>query len=292
MGLRMAASDQEAQQQLAQGQGYYSNITCTPPDVGKPVAQCFADGFYVINNPGINQKIATNQGLQAGQTATQNASQLNSLVDNLFAQLATQALTSLTGLSGLSQNTNGNSSYLNQLAGNTTTAAISQQESALQNTIESAMGIEASYEAVIQGNITNLTGTQTAEQLAQSCYLTLATSTTAILSGATALGNANFASSTVATVLAPQLAAQNTLLTSSENALVQLNNLDNLVQSAQTKNDISSVQTAYQALVSSGALHTTDDIAAATTDQTSSTATLNALTTVASASLTSCKAGQ
>ncbi len=96
----------------------------------------------------------------------------------------------------------------------------------------------------------------------------------------------------MATVIVPQIAAQNTLLTNSENTLVQLNNLDNLAQNAQNTNDITSISTAYQALSSSGALHTTSDIAAAQADSASSTPILSALTTNALESLNACQAGQ
>lgn len=288
------STNRVAEQNLLNQQagGYTPKITCilpqgyTGPSTGCQEWQVVTPAAGVQNSA----NLATNVG--ANQQA--RASQIGDLVSTLLSQVASQALTSLTGLSGLTQNTNGNSSYLNQLnnSATTNTSDVSSAESPVQSAIESSMGIEATYESILSGNITNLTNAEQAVQGTESCYLKLATSPSATLSSATSLFNANEASSTIGTVLTPQLAEENTLLNNSENTLVELNNLDNLVQAAQSVDDVDNVSNTYQSLASSGALHTTDDITAAQADSASSTPILATLTANAQTELSQCQMGQ
>lgn len=271
-----------------QAGGYLPKIKCLVPE-GYTGPQSGCQAWQVVTPAGSVQDTA-NKAQNIGAEQQAKASELGQLVDSLFAQLASQALTSLSGLLGTSENRNGESSYLSQVSGSSSTA--SSGATTLRNNIEASMTAEASYEAVITDIITNLSDAQIALTSVQTCYLALSTSTTATLDHATAKAKADTASTTIATAITPQMNTQNDALTSSANVLAQLNNLDNLAQSAATADDVSNISNAYQALVSSGALHTTTDITNATNDDTSSKTILDALTSDANTALNQCKAGQ
>lgn len=280
------AADQEALGQ--QSGGYLPKIKClVPSGYTGPMKGCQA--WQVVTPAGSVQDTA-NRAQNIGAEQQARASELGQLVDSLFSQLASQALTSLSGLLGTSENRNGEGSYLSQVSGGSNAA--STAATTLRNSIEASMTTVASYEAVITDIITNLSNAQTALKSVQTCYLALSTSTTATLDSATAKARADTASTTIATAITPQMNTENDALTGSANVLAQLNNLDNLAQNAAATGDVDNISNAYQALVASGALHTTTDITNATNDDASSKTILDALTNDANTALNQCKSGQ
>lgn len=290
MNQRISESDAEVLQQRTEGQGYLPNIVCTDGTTDKET--CYATGHYKEVTPGITQKDTLTQRLESGPRQEESANEMGALVDSLFVQLGTRALTSLSGLIGLTENTNGEGSYVNQMSGSSAASTLASDRSDLQAQIEDSMGIEASYESIINDNIANLTTARTATLSLQTCYAALATSTSATIGSQAATQKMNVASSTIATILAPQIGPQKKLLSDSESALIQLNNLDDLIQAASTQDDVSSIKTAYQALSSSGALHSASVVASAAADRDSSKTTLAAITANANSSLADCKAGK
>ncbi|MBI3573955.1 hypothetical protein HY090_02805 [Candidatus Kaiserbacteria bacterium] len=267
-----------------QGGGEFGNAECTDP-AGETVFQkCHA--WKQTLTPGAAQNIVNN-AINTPAEKQAHASEIGQPENAFLSQLAQIAFTTIAGLLGTAQKSSGgNGSLLDQAANTATQTSVTQATASLQADIETSMGIEATYESVLNDMITNLENTKTVFTSVQSCYAKLTVST---IGTTTPQAIANDASSTISAIIQPQIDQDNALLTASEAGLTQLNSLDNQVQSAQTATDINTVNSAYQALVSSGAIHNSSDLTFLQADHDGSKATLDAMIATANISLAVCR---
>lgn len=278
----------EQNQLLQQAGGVLPKITCLYPAGNNiPLQQCIT---YQVVSPAGSVAATANQATSIGAEQQARASQVGDLVTNLFAQLAGQVLTSLTGVLGLSQqNSSGLGSYLSQASATSAAATLAQAQSSLQADIQNSLGVEGAYQAVVGDLLKDFQVAQASEQGVESCYLTLATTTGATIDNITALGTANTASTTLASFLNPQIQAGNALLVASGQGLSVLNALDNQVQAATTATVVNSIESTYQGLVQAGAFPNTNDLSVMTTNRDTAAATLQSMVSQAATSLNACK---
>jgi hypothetical protein len=286
-----ADKKQEYDQVLALGNGLIPKEVCADPGKSQdtPADQCVN---RKIVTPSAAQVAIVQQAYTLGATKQSSANEIGELVNNLFSQLTSKVLTSLNGSVGLSQpSTGGGGSYLQQAVSTNQDATISQARTALVNDIETSIGIEAQYEAILSNGLDNLTTAKNAAGSAKACYLALATSTPTNIDSSTALGRANDASTTEATVIIPQIDRGTNLLSLEDSVIAQLNLLDDQAKTLQSPQEINAIAAAYQALVASGALHNQNDLAFLAQDRDASKVTLDALTAGAKDALSTCQKG-
>ena len=148
------------------GNGILPPITCNDAAAGGssgtsvPDYQC--NHYTVTTAPAVTTQTVTTAVLQ-GEQKQANASQIGQLVNNLLTNLAQTALTSLTGMVGLSQqNTRGTGSYLDQTVNGTNTTTVTQAVTALQSDIQDSATTELAYETVLNQYISALQDAKTA----------------------------------------------------------------------------------------------------------------------------------
>lgn len=282
-------SDREKLLQYADG--LIPKQVCNDPGASQNTPDYLCQN-YVVQTPPSVQTAITNQAYQLGAQKEAAASEIGQLVNSLFAQIASQVLTSLTGSIGLSQSSlDGSGSYLDQSLYGTGADTLSQAQGALRGDIENALGIEGQYESLLEALITNIDNARSSEKDVFSCYLALATSTSLKIDSKTALARANDASTTVTQILDPEVHTNNKQLSLSDNLISQLNLLDNEVQVAQSIDQVNAVAQAFEALVTSGATHTTTDLNLLQATIATNQATLSGILQETGDSLAVCQGG-
>ncbi len=299
VGASLAATGQERtsiasrlteQQQLnQQAEGILPKIECLDPGgSGKPLQQCVR---YRIVGPATVANDTLQTGVRAGYEQQARASEIGDLVDSLFAQLAQQAFTSLKGLSGLSQKSStGQGSYLDSVAGNSQGALISQAQTTLRNSVNDALEIEYAYQVTLAAMLFNLESTKSAYSAVQACYQTLIGQGGGVgidVAGATI--QFNQASSTVQTVIAPQIALQSIAFDNSQTTSASLESLQTQIENAATSAEINSLAQAYSEFGAYGTIHTQSDLAALDNDRDASKTLLDGMTTEANTALIQCQ---
>lgn len=285
---RVAESNYDTEQGLLQSHGYYDKIRCSENSYGTTQAECLALEEYTVDTKGINQQSISNFYHLTGAEQEAQASKIGELVDPLFASLAREALTSLVGLIGLSQNS-GRGSYLNNLRGSVGASAAAQAISALGSAMQSSLKTETSYQALLSDTLQTLASASNAYTNVNSCYVNLLNSGSTAIDSGTAHNAANTASTTVTTVIVPQINQTATALTDSQNASSELVAFQAQLQGAQNSEEVNAIGNAYQQLVSSGALHNQNDLDFATNDHDASKAIILGMITDANSQLAQCK---
>ena len=108
-----------------------------------------ANGNTVTVTPASIVNALTQQAVTSGFRQTENANDIGQMVSSLFASMGSQIIGSSSGLSGLTQNTNGQGSYLDQLAKQSATNLVGTVVNAALSTLNGALSIEENYNSVI-----------------------------------------------------------------------------------------------------------------------------------------------
>lgn len=288
---RNALANADREQQLQRGQGYYPKVTCSDGSTAGTQEECLALQTYTVATPGVDQKDVHTDTQLSGSRQQQNANDIGSLVNSLFAQLGQQALTSLKGLVGLSnKSSTGSGSYIDNLTQNAQTGATSQAKISLNNSIESSLAIEYAYQATLADMILNLENTKSGYASVQACYLALVTKGGGLgIDSAGATTKMNQASSTIKTVLAPQIELASTAFDNSDSTSSSLEALQSQVGSAETSAEINALSDAFNSLKLYGPIHTQNNLASLTNDRDASKTLLAEMSVTATTELTQCK---
>ncbi|MES2134745.1 MAG: hypothetical protein V4449_00690 [Patescibacteria group bacterium] len=277
------------QEEITKTSDIYPAITCNDEGgEGKPLNQC---EHFIIKSPSSINNSVVQRAVNAGYDQQARATQIGQLVDPLFAQIGQQVLTSLTGLVGLSEKSStGKGSYLDTVAGTSQNSAITPAKTSLRNSVNNALEVEYAYQVTLADMLWNLENTKDTYSEVQACYKTLVTrgGTTSIdLSGATL--KMNQASSTILTVIEPQIQIESNALDDSEGTVASLEALQEQVAGATTATEINALSDAFNGLRSYSTLHTENDLAQLTNDRDASKTLLDGMTEDANTELNQCK---
>lgn len=285
---RSALALTDEKDQLDRGQGFYPKVTCGE---GRTQEECLALQTYTVVTPGIDQKDVHTDTQLSGSRQQQNANDIGSLVNSLFAQLGQQALTSLKGLVGLSQKSStGSGSYLDNLTQSTGAGATNQAKLTLNDNIEKSLVIEYAYQATLADMILNLENTKSGYASVQACYLALVTKGGGLgIDSATATTKMNQASSTIRTTLIPQIEFASTAFDNSDSTSSSLEALQSEVGNAETSAEINALAEAFNSLKTYGPIHTQNNLASLTNDRDASKTLLAEMTATATAELAQCR---
>lgn len=269
-----------------QAEGILPKFECEDPGgADKPLQQCVR---YRIVGPASVAKDTLNRGVAVGAEQQARASQIGDLVNSLFASLAQKAFTSLGGLMGLSKKSStGSGSYLDQVAGATNSSAVAQTRTRVVGGIESALALEYNYQEIVVDMLDNLDLTKGEIEKVKTCYQNRIT---------TAGGSAdislkfNTASSTIKTVLDPQITIYEKKYHDTDTTITALETLRVRAGSATTVDGINTVVTSYASLAQGGNVHSNTDLSLLQSDHDSSKILLAGMVADAQEELTLCKA--
>lgn len=284
--LRINSRLAEQETITQQAEGILPQFECEDPGgAGKPLQQCVR---YRIVGPASVAKDTLNRGVAVGAEQQARASQIGDLVNSLFASLAQKAFTSLGGLMGLSKKSStGSGSYLDQVTSATNSSAVAQTRASLVSGIESALVLEYDYQDLTISMLKSLDFTKNEIEKVKACYQNKIT---------TAGGSAdislkfNTASSTIKTVLDPQITIYQKKYQDADTAMTALSTLRVRAGSASTVDGINSVVTSYSLLAQGGNLHSNTDIALLQSDHDSSKILLDGMVADAQEEVILCKA--
>lgn len=285
----LAAADRE--RQLRDGQGFYPKVTCSDGSTAGTEEECLVLQTYAVATPGVDQKDVHTDTQLSGARQQQNANDIGSLVNSLFAQLGQQALTSLKGLVGLSnKSSTGSGSYLDNLTQNTGASAANQTKLTLNDNIEKSLVIEYAYQATLADMILNLENTKSGYASVQACYLALVTKGGGLgIDSGAATTKMNQASSTVHTTLIPQIELASVAFDNSDSTSSSLEALQSEVGSAETSAEINALSEAFNSLKTYGPIHTQNNLASLTNDRDASKTLLAEMTATATTELAQCR---
>ena len=259
-----------------------------------------ANGVTTTVTPSTIVNALAQQAVTSGFRQTENANDIGQMLNALFAGMGAQIIGDSQGLGGLTQAANGQLSYLDQVAKESSDALVGSAVNAALQILTAARTVEATYNQVINNIANNLA--QTIQQLrsteAQCWNLIIqhvcassATSTPAAGTCTDADGNIlHIATST--TRSQSVIDAQITPLASStviniQNSNNALSAIDRLIAGVTNTNSLDVQRLALQqldTLVSNGALHNQNDVANVQQQYSAvQTATANMLTTTAQA---------
>ncbi len=204
---------------------------------------------YEIVTPGqtISESLNKALGLPADRLAL--ADEFNELIGALLAQLTQQMFSSIDGLKGLSSKTSSSAitkvnadgsretgSYLDALVAQSEGGALEAGEAALVYDIDAAVALEEQAQDALRQLIENL----------ESCDLSI--------TGPTA------ASSTAATTVSSQVAAYQQELAQSTQTMQRLLSVRAQIRAAETVEALNAAAAAYDAILSSGVMHSYADV--------------------------------
>ncbi|MFA5877044.1 MAG: hypothetical protein WC880_01645 [Candidatus Paceibacterota bacterium] len=289
--VRNALTNADRENQLDRNQGFYSKVTCSNGSTASTQEECLVLQTYTVATPGIDIKDVHTDAQLSGARQQQNANEIGSLVNSLFAQLGQQSLTSLKGLVGLSQKSStGSGSYLDNLSQNAQTSTTNQAKITLNSNIEKSLVTEYAYQATLADMIVNLENTKSGYASVQACYLALVTKGGGLgIDSATATTKMNQASSTVNTTLTPQIELASIAFDNSDSTSSSLEALQSEVGSAENSTEINALSEAFNSLKTYGPIHTQNNLASLTNDRDASKTLLAEMTATASTELTQCK---
>lgn len=130
----------------------------------------------------------------------------------------------------------------------------------LASDIRGALETERAYFELLDLVITDLEAVQQGQGEVRACYVPIATSGSATVSATTARDIVNLASSTVATVVRPQLTELYIEARNSETSIAELLNLLDAAESALTIAETVTVSNSFTALKESGLMHNATDL--------------------------------
>lgn len=252
-----------------------------------------------ILTPGTLVDAVATQGITSGFRQVENANDIGQMVGALFAGLGSQAITSASGLAGLSQPNGNSTSYLQQVVNQAQSGLSSSVSNAASTVLQSALQVEQQYYQAVSSIATTLTQTiGTIRSQEATCWTGIinkvCTATSTPTTGSTtcmdATGNRiQIATSTVISqaVITAQIAPYASSTAVNLNASTQaLSLITRLIQSVAGSNADAQSLAIQQlnSLVSQHALHSSSDITSITqTQQTIMTTTQNLIQLTAQA---------
>lgn len=291
LNAEIAARQNEEVKLLEFGSGFFSKKRCKPGSERR--AKTYVEGYeeeavstpacteYEIVTPGqqINEQL--NNALGTGQRKLELADEFDEVINALLAQLAQQALSSLDGIRGLSsrssssagtvRNANGEevpASYLEVLVNETTDNSIDLAQDALITDIEAAIDSEEAYQDVVSELIDGLEEVGEQYEKIYACYINIVQNPVnfTTISGVTAQGRADTASTTLKTNIAPRVSGFENDLDISYDTVERLLPILSSARAARTVEQLNLVADEYDAILSSGIIHTANDVATAAVD--------------------------
>lgn len=216
-----------------------------------------------------------------------NADEIGELVDALTAGLTQFIFQGLDGLAGASKKSSGGgASYLDQMVAEATGEAVDSTQNAVGGDIAAAYEVEQEYYRLIETGLAAVVAIRTGYQDAIACYQTkLATSQSQF-----AQERITNASTTIATILNPQITELTVLKKDAQDALAAYEELLDRVQAVTSHDDLLLIHSDYMLLLSTGSVHTNDDVTLLATNLEAARPALQLLSTDAAAYLSECRA--
>ncbi len=280
LSARIASRQRTQEQEWNWSGGFFSKKKCVEyKDVplahagAGATSQVCARSEIVTPGTQINEQL--NNALGSGLRRLELADEFDELVNALLSQLAQQALTSIDGLRGLSSRSSSSavtrtgadgsivtSSYLDTLVNETENQSIDLAQDALLNDIESALTIEEEYQNTLDALIDNLERAE--EELGDlyECYIDITQNPASVtgISGVNALAEAQNASSTNAVNVQIPLETYSGDLEQSLETTERLITIRTQARSARTVEELNAAADSYDAILSSGVIHSTADL--------------------------------
>jgi hypothetical protein len=267
----------------ANGQ-FVGEIECLDSSEVPKFGRC--NSGHRVTTPGSVSQYLTNKAVDHGREEAANADEVGELPTQLMAALSSMILQSLSGISGVLENSGSSSegSYLDQAVAEASYGSDTALQGALGSDIHAALETEVAYRDTTRLALQTLTTIRTSYRSAIDCLRPKATQ-----GNATALTNMQRASTTVAAILTPEINSLTELEKDSLEAITLLTELVSRLEGAATVDDTIAVHTEYQSLLDAGVIHTTDDLSQLTTNLEAALSTLNLLATEAAVYLAECQ---
>ncbi|MEK7530682.1 MAG: hypothetical protein AAB573_02345, partial [Patescibacteria group bacterium] len=225
----------EELEKLRYGDGFRSQETCET-DAGLPEGASCVNGKVVL--PGALIRDQASSKVDAGFQQLLTADEISEIIDSLMAGLLDVAFQGIDGLLGLSDDGGGSGggarrgSYLDQLVSGPSQETTDTAQDVIIGDVNGVATVEASYKSLLEIVLAALRQTRTVYVQVKQCYTTLAGTNPSYAAFAT--GQAQYASSTVSTIVEPLIRETEADLADSEDALSMLEDLFAQVQSATT----------------------------------------------------------
>jgi hypothetical protein len=280
-----AAQQQELEHTLTVNDNFYGKFHCDDGTEAQSYQDCVNP---VTDTPGTIVKEATVLSSQTSVRQNEQAHEVGEMINPVFSQLFSKLLT--FGIKALTKkSSNGQGSFLDQISGSAQTNSAVSAKNFVATNIATAIAVENQYQTLKHNLVTKLQELTTTYRDINQCYADVSKKSPTGITVETALLKANAASTTISTVFQPQIAQHNLDLQDSDAVAAQLIALGTAISQAQTADDINAISTAYDALASSGVIHTSADITFLTTDSNISLLALQSLLDSAQAELAQCK---
>ena len=261
---------------------YRDNVKCE--DGSDPISgYCKNDSGKVVADSSL-YKHELQAALQQPRDQLLNADEIGELIDAITASVSQVALQGIDGLLGLSKKQGSQGSYLDSMIEQTTGVAQGAAQDAISGDITNAISVEEAYRDTIDSVIQNLTATRNTYASAYACYQGKSGLSSV------ALQSMDNATSTIATVLNPQIKSLIALKNASQDSIDQLQIINGQAQSALTQDDIIAVNQSFTTLANSGVVHSATDLTFLQNDLDASIDFFNLLSTDAAALLSECQA--
>lgn len=193
-----------------------------------------------------------------------------------------------TGDTGITGDTN-DDSYLDQLANTGTSVSIDSGRGLLTQSIRSAMNTEEAYQQILGIMVDDLGIAGGAFDQVRQCYVGLTNRVSTGISTASALEKANQASSTVAAIFIPQIERRLAEIANSELVMGELVRLNGLARDATSAEEVNAVSDSFDALLSSGLVHSDTDVSFLENDRAAAAVALDQVANEAFAQLSECR---
>jgi hypothetical protein len=242
-------------------------------------------GSYCDGNSGkivLEYKFAAHAALEASVSALkelQQADEIHELPSSAAASLQSVLFEGLNGLKGLLENSGSKGSFLDQMTGENGNEAQAGVQAAVGSDIESALVLEDEYRTTTLGVLTRLTDMRTVYSQVAACYTQKGDATKSAA-----------ASTTITTLLTPEITRLTTIVAESDDAIDVLLILLSQIESALTPDDIADVHNQFVELTDSGLLHNQTDLDLLKTDISASAEEFDLLALDAVTQLAACKA--
>lgn len=215
-----------------------------------------------------------------------SADEIGELIDAFAAGLTQFIFQGIDGLAGASKRSGNQGSYLDQMVSQSTYDATNGTQQVVGGDIEAAAATEEEYLATVTAALARVTAIRTAYRDAIACYQTKLTTS----QNQFAQERITNASTTIATILNPQITELTKLKGESEAALLEYDDLLEAIRVAETQDDVLLVHNDFTNLLAIGRVHTRADLVALETNLSAANASLNLLATDAATQLTECRA--
>ncbi|MEK7063318.1 MAG: hypothetical protein AAB955_01340 [Patescibacteria group bacterium] len=232
-----------------------SEIRCSEGDSEVPVGGYCDGNTGLVVTPGVLIKDKTSHTLGLADEQLLNSDEIGEMIDALMQSLTQVAFDGIDGLLGLSKDQGGGrGSYLDSVVGQGTENSVGTAQNVMGSDIQGAIAIEEAYAGILDDAIKDLGDIKKTYADLVSCAQPKASLNPLMAEYAT------HASTTVTTIVDPQIIHLTNLLNDAEDALDRLAVLYTESQSALTPQDIVANNTELNALISSGIIHTATDL--------------------------------